>query len=111
MDSKLTQLLEKPLSSRSVCAVICVGREDAHAAESIESLNFGEGLRRLRGDGEARGGAGAAISAALRAIDARAAELQRLIAAKALGVIVGAEAENRELEALLDQRRALLGES
>ena len=26
-------------------------------------------------------------------------------------VIVGAEAENRELEALLDQRRALLGES
>ncbi|KAH8097407.1 hypothetical protein JL720_298 [Aureococcus anophagefferens] len=166
MDSKLTQLLEKPLSSRSVCAVICVGREDAHAAESIESLNFGEGLRRLRGDGEARGGAGAAISAALRAIDARAAELQRLIAAKErwewrdaertdvvdemdtggavlvdeameMGgtgaieiladdgkstkvahahtvrgqVIVGAEAENRELEALLDQRRALLGES
>ncbi|KAH8048261.1 hypothetical protein JL722_12668 [Aureococcus anophagefferens] len=132
MDSKLTQLLEKPLSSRSVCA--------------------------------ARGGAGAAISAALRAIDARrsssgssrrrrwewrdaertdvvdemdtggavlvdeAMEMGGTGAIEILAddgkstkvahahtvrgqVIVGAEAENRELEALLDQRRALLGES
>lgn len=164
----------KALAARSVCAIVCVGREDANAVESIESLNFGLALRGLRGrDDDAREGgagpqrAGDAIAAALREIDGRVRALQKDIAAKEywewrevertdvvdemdtggavlvedesmeMGgtgaveikpddgrsaktrhahkvrgqVIVGAEKENAELERLLDQRRALLGEA
>lgn len=82
MDSKLTQLMARGLAAKSVAAVFCVGREDANAVESIETLNFGEVFRRLRGtDGDARD-SGGAITAALRAIDGRVAALQVAIAAK-----------------------------
>ena len=140
-DSKLTLLLSPALGGKSKASVIvCASMDDSDAAESLQSLRFGEMCSRVSSDASVQA---SAVHEIVAKIDAEIEALEEVIEKKErwesretirtdalveegtyeaalqaarggevvrVGVVVGAEAERVRLEELIRSRAQLTGE-
>mmetsp|Transcript_8295 Transcript_8295/g.21225 ORF Transcript_8295/g.21225 Transcript_8295/m.21225 type:complete len:687 (+) Transcript_8295:46-2106(+) len=132
-DSKLTMLLQPGLSGQAqTVVVICASPEAEDAAETVETLRFGENCAVL--ESSSKPSSASLMAQTLRSLDSEIARVEAEVVAKErwevvvehrvderaehnqaelervlVTKLVGAEAERADLEELLARRRELLG--